>query len=260
MNEEEFLERYYVIETLSLQKYSEVLSVYDKNNKELKAVKILKNQLKEDIQRQVNFLFDLDHENILIPEEEFDLYDDEGSHTKGLVFKQCSCDLFDFCEEEQLEHKDTVEICRQMAEAVKYLHENNMAHCDIKLENFLVDKEDHDRIYLIDFEHSIKLDKKYTKKYKPGTSLYRPKETFGKKKKKKINPKKIDIFSLGITFHLLFKGCFPYLNDNDIKKGNLSLSKELDKNQTSLLKVMLRQNPKKRATIETVLNHPYFQK
>eukprot|EP01095_Lingulamoeba_sp_RSL-Kostka_P010153 TRINITY_DN359_c1_g1_i8.p1 TRINITY_DN359_c1_g1~~TRINITY_DN359_c1_g1_i8.p1 ORF type:complete len:247 (-),score=62.24 TRINITY_DN359_c1_g1_i8:107-847(-) len=244
------------------------MSVYNKEEKKIEIVKVLKNKPLRQLKKESKISTTLNHKNILQATSEQTLITDDGDLCKVLTYKRCDSDLFDYCNNPDIEltKADIYEIFRQMCLAVQYLHDNGMAHCDIKLENFLIERIEGEekKVYLTDFEHLVDQKRRKTKKYKPATILYRSPETF-KEKKRKIDAKAIDIWSLGISFHCMASTYLPFSCCEDdkaiketIRKGKISIDEDLDEIEIDLLERMLDRNPKTRITISEILKHPIF--
>jgi len=92
----------------------------------------------------------------------------------------------------------------QLISALEYLHENGMAHLDLKLENLMLG--DHFQLKLIDFDLAWKEgDDRVTTK---GTKYYRAPEIM---KQTCTDPQKADIYSAGIIlFVLKCQGTLPH--------------------------------------------------
>jgi len=262
---DDFFDKYTVIEEISMQHNAEVLLAYGNKEKKLIVLKIIKNRPLKKLNQEVDIATSFNHENVMTAISAETLITRNGDVCKILKYKRCDCDLFDYFQ--QIESREVIyDMFLQMARSVEYLHSNNQAHCDIKLENFLVDHRQGDipKIYLTDFEHLITLKNKKTKKYKPATYIYRPKETFSKRKRK-IDAKAVDVFCLGLCFHCILSGCLPYSSGDEeeekrnIKNGLISIDEELNDDEFDLISGMLETNPKKRITIKEVINHQIFQ-
>ena len=85
------------------------------------------------------------------------------------------------------------------------MHSLNIAHCDIKLENVLIDRE-LSRPKLIDFGLSVQ-NKKLISDYCAGTPSYMSPQLL---RKQPFNPFKADIWALGVLFFKLLYGFLPY--------------------------------------------------
>eukprot|EP01095_Lingulamoeba_sp_RSL-Kostka_P011776 TRINITY_DN4579_c0_g1_i1.p1 TRINITY_DN4579_c0_g1~~TRINITY_DN4579_c0_g1_i1.p1 ORF type:complete len:300 (+),score=33.68 TRINITY_DN4579_c0_g1_i1:192-1091(+) len=292
MNVNEFLDNYNILSILSLKKHSEVLLVKNKKDFDmLEIVKILKNKNKEDLEKSIEILKRIDHENILSPYSVQDMIYNEGnSFGKILTYEKCDQDLYDFLTERefQLSNEMKYNFILQMARAIEYLHNINIVHTDIKLENFVVKKEGNSeyKIFLIDTENAIKQKHNQTVNYNPNEStyFYRSPETF--EDFVTIDAKAVDIYSLGVCFHSIMSTFFPYAfnDDNDdsndrvstnndesgdcgeydntysnIKNGILSLARDyLSEMECDLISKMLNKDPSERINISQVFLHPLF--
>eukprot|EP01095_Lingulamoeba_sp_RSL-Kostka_P003115 TRINITY_DN1400_c4_g1_i1.p1 TRINITY_DN1400_c4_g1~~TRINITY_DN1400_c4_g1_i1.p1 ORF type:complete len:302 (-),score=64.17 TRINITY_DN1400_c4_g1_i1:199-1104(-) len=254
MDINEFNQNYMILKELSLSKKSEVFEVLNLNRNRREVVKILKNKNAKRLEFEASIATSLDHENILNPISVHDFLTDSGKTCKIMFFKLYEMDVFEYCFKKKKPSRNTrVDIFRQMTRAVKYLHDNNMAHGDIKPENFLIsrivkkkaeeegeeeqqqdivlsktenDKEENKgtineedekvKVYMIDFEHLIIQEEK-TNKYIPPTEIYRPPET--RLSYQKIDVKAADIYSLGISLHAILTYTLPY-PENDENNNN----------------------------------------
>ena len=97
-------------------------------------------------------------------------------------------------------------VVRQMLEGVSFLHERDILHGDIKLENLLIVSGSHKRpkklqIKIIDFENAQKVKKNecFNSKYQFGTTEYMAPEA----DKDGIYSHKSDMFSVGCSIYML---------------------------------------------------------
>jgi serine/threonine protein kinase len=149
--------------------------------------------------------------------------------------------------ENPIEEKVLWKIFRQCIESVKYLHEKNIVHRNIRLENFYItdDKE----IKLGNFRYATLINEaKEDMNYPEEGILYKSAETLNKD----IYNKKSDLYALGVVFYKLCYFEFPYditykSNKEDDSKGiyqlnpipkkELGYSKELNELINSLLNI-----------------------
>ena len=151
----------------------------------------------------------------------------------------------------------------QMLFSIKQLNDIGFVHCDIKLENFLVENDN--KLVLTDFgsvkkitdsdKHLWSLDRKV------GTKMYLPPEfTLD------FYNQKSDIWSLGVCFYnvitnnVLYEDVIEYEYDTYILQSD---KLKIDKNILShsgqfLLRRMLQISPNNRISVESALNDKWF--
>jgi hypothetical protein len=168
--------------------------------------------------------------------------------------------------------RNTLIIIKECAEAIQVLHHNDMIHCDIKLENFLI-KETYRNcnIKIIDFGFSRKNETFVRDLF--GTYAYIPSDFFYaiyNKLNYKITVKN-DIYALGIMFiELLFKIFYEMPtstfnsdlkkkinhNSNTLKDLNIIINKIINTNIEDIidkLKISLKNNNIFIERLETIL-------
>lgn len=109
---------------------------------------------------------------------------------------------------------------RQVGDAVRYLHDQDITHRDLKLENLLLDN--YFNIKICDFgfvkSHSMKeLSKTYC-----GSKSYASPEIL---RGEPYDPKKADIWAMGVILYIFITGKMPY----DESKGNHGVLEEQKK-------------------------------
>jgi serine/threonine protein kinase len=207
------------------------------------------------IEREIDILKRLNHERILHFHEAF--------RSKGLIFIVTELinreDLLSWIQEGRNTNAQEVKrLFRQIVEGVQYLHHMGIAHCDLKPENIMIDCEGNAK--LIDFglsqEREIANDNE-----KGGTLLYAAPELldFGN-----YNPKKADIWSLGIVLYAMSTGMCPYPRGpaseqaRAIREGRLIFTDSMDQEIVRFVKKMAKKNPRERPTIDEVLEDEFF--
>ena len=148
----------------------------------------------------------------------------------------------------------------KIIEGIKFCHEHNICHRDLKLENILLNDNFCPKISGFNFaiKNSTNL------KDNVGTLEYKPPEII---EGKEYEGKKADIFSLGVLLLILvigFQGFTSTSNYKMIKENNfenywktfsdITLSEE----SKDLYIKMVSYNPDSRPSIEEILNHPWF--
>ena len=122
-----------------------------------------------------------------------------------------SIDLFDALIDGSISSKpinDIIDILLEISKSIKYLHDNNVVHLDLKPENMLY-INDTQKVIILDFGVSCVteyINNNYLKcSYSTGTAEYIAPELVKDIKDKDIDYKKCDIFSLGCIFVNMWK-------------------------------------------------------
>jgi serine/threonine-protein kinase len=123
------------------------------------------------------------------------------------------CNLKEYINTHDMNIDDIIYIFFQIVEGIKFLHENNIIHCDIKLQNIMINNNK--KIKIIDFDLSKIVDDYFVCDYIFGTCEYLSPESYDLC----IHSKKSDIWELGILLYYLITKEFPYKND-DIRSSN----------------------------------------
>ena len=177
-----------------------------------------------------------------------------------LIMDLCKTDLYEICNgSDRLSEATAVAIFYRICKAVEELHNVNVAHLDLKLENLLVAPSG--EIKLCDFGAAVNTDKEGRAglNKKVGTPMYVAPEL---EKETNILAKNADIWSLGIILHLLLTRSYPsksfgvYLTPEDL---SLESTKKSSASAQALVKAMLNFDVSKRPTIKQVLKHKFFK-
>lgn len=153
-------------------------------------------------------------------------------------------------------------VFNQVVKAVNYLHNLNLAHRDIKLENILLDLGMN--AYLCDFGLMQNInDEQQTTSHK-GTPAYVPPEVV--EQSDHIDLTKSDVWALGIVLYTMISGELPFteeyvpkLYQNIVNKKMKGLSKQFSSNLHILVDYLLDIDPKRRPTTQLVLQSPWFR-
>ena len=120
----------------------------------------------------------------------------------------------------------------QLLQGVAHLHSRDICHLDLKLDNILLQQGPELKFKLIDFEYAGKLgeidEQTIRHNWKDRTLLYMPPEVIRMVKKinknksiecwRKIDWKKVDVFSLGVTLFTVIFYTSPFASDKASSK------------------------------------------
>jgi len=178
----------------------------------------------------------------------------------------------------QNKHKFPINIARtffkQMVNGLNSLHMSNVAHRDLKLENFIVDKDFNLKLIDFGFCCDIKNEKNehitHTKFL--GTESYMAPEMLFERK---YFADKSDIFSLGVVLFCMIVGQFPFMKaarydstfasfaykrEAGIKKfwENITKNCEIPLEAIDLMNKMFAANANERITLDNVMKSDFF--
>ena len=102
-----------------------------------------------------------------------------------------------------------------IASGIKFLHDNNIAHCDIKSDNILLGKDG--KCKLADFGNSLRINEGDNDNFirTQGNIYFFPPELVEEKEKEKkaIDYKPVDIWMLGVSIYTCIFKCLPFVPD-----------------------------------------------
>lgn len=145
---------------------------------------------------------------------------------------------------------------RQISRAVKYLHEMNIAHRDIKLENILLDKKGVAK--LADFGWCREMCEGGRSTVCGTLDYLSPEMLDGGR-----HDSKTDVWSLGVAVVEMLVGSPPFYNDSEretlkaIREKPPQLPSSLSADAQDLIQRMLQKSPQARLSIQEVLDHPW---
>uniref|UniRef100_A0A5F9D365 non-specific serine/threonine protein kinase n=1 Tax=Oryctolagus cuniculus TaxID=9986 RepID=A0A5F9D365_RABIT len=247
--------------------YAKVKSAYSERLKFNVAVKIIDRKkaptdfLEKFLPREIEILAMLNHRSIVKTYEIF-----ETSDGKVYIVMELGVqgDLLEFIKTRGALHEDDArKKFHQLSSAIKYCHDLDVVHRDLKCENLLLDKDFN--IKLSDFGFSkrclrddsgrIILSKTFC-----GSAAYAAPEVL---QGIPYQPKVYDIWSLGVILYIMVCGSMPY-DDSNIKKMlriqkehrvNFPRSKHLTGECKDLIYRMLQPDVNRRLHIDEILSH-----
>ncbi|GAB4824128.1 hypothetical protein N2152v2_011174 [Parachlorella kessleri] len=217
----------------------------------------------EDVRREVAIMHHLKgHPNITYLQGAY-----EDRQSVHLVMDLCSGgELFDrIVAKGQYSEKDAAALIRTMVSVVAHCHSLGVMHRDLKPENFLLDsKKENATIKCTDFGLSVFFKPGQYQSEVVGSAYYVAPEVL----RKKYGPE-ADIWSCGIILYILLSGVPPFWGEtekeifNSILKGELDFDSDpwpkISWEAKSCLKKMLESDPRKRATADQILQHPWMR-
>ena len=152
--------RFEVLQVIGKGSFGQVLKCYDHKNKEILAVKIIKNKKRFHQQAAVELKI-LDHIVKNDKEDKFHLvhYQESFVFRKHLciTFEMLSANLYEILKSNSFQglHMTLVKnITSQLLTSLRFLHDQRIIHCDLKPENILLVKPNKSGVKLIDFGSS----------------------------------------------------------------------------------------------------------
>ena len=191
--------------------------------------------------------------------------------------------LFSFLKKHRKVSEKTAKLLyKQIILGIKYMHEKNIVHRDIKLENILIDLNNN--IKICDFGIGRVLSSPEQPLFDQcGTPMYIAPEILLCSKDEGYKGFPVDIWSSGIVLYILLSGTLPFSfknsslsleesDDSHINEDNNSIElqysiinkdpKEIEnisEEAKDLLNKLLIKNPDDRITIEEILEHPWMK-
>jgi len=173
----------------------------------------------------------------------------------------------------RIPEKISAKIFSKIVQTVKYLHINNIAHCDIKPENILLDKNYSPKLNDFGFSQSFKGEVgDYLLHKFAGTNIYSAPET-RKAYIKGFDGVKNDIFSLGVLLFVITIGCFPFERASySDEKFKFIIKKnyrryweffnyiEISEEFKDLINNLICVTPSQRLSTDEILEHPWIKK
>lgn len=201
----------------------------------------------------------LDHPHIARLEKVFETEDDVH-----LVMEfMAGGELYDrLSQRKRYSEEDAAETTYQMLLAVAYLHGRQIAHRDLKLENFLYEAKETNHLKLIDFGFAKLWDRSATMSQACGSVHYVAPEVLAHS-----YTERADMWSLGVIVYMLLTGSPPFHGSDKeilskIKAGDVQWSSRFNKLTPltqGFVKGLLVADPEKRLSAEQALEHDWIK-
>mmetsp|Transcript_65178 Transcript_65178/g.191230 ORF Transcript_65178/g.191230 Transcript_65178/m.191230 type:complete len:741 (-) Transcript_65178:83-2305(-) len=195
----------------------------------------------------------------------FETFQDQGVFY--MVMEKCRCSLLDNLEEMlQMSHADIIRIFREMLQGIKHLHSCNVAHRDVKLDNFLVG--DDGIVKIADFGLSkLTGSGGSAPKTRVGTPQYWAPEVQNVEKRGGSYGAAADLWSVGVMLYVMLCGKYPF--DDKVRaekrlvdaafEGDGARWQDVSEDAKDIVRGLLRVDPKERLGVEECLRHPWLQ-
>ena len=221
--------------------------------------KIILSQTPEDyelVKQEISILKIVKHKYIV------QLYEIlETSQHIYIIMEYCEGkDLMDFILSKQhLSELESLKFFQQLINALFYLHSQNIAHRDVKIDNMLLDKNKD--LKLVDFGLSTKYSDDILLDQPCGTVVYAAPEVLDGNE---YHGMLADVWSSGIVLYGMASGYLPFsdkddeINKKNVLEGNIDIPEFFSPLLKDLLRHMLDVNPITRYTLQEIKQHPWF--
>ncbi|KAI1213923.1 checkpoint kinase 2-like protein [Annulohypoxylon truncatum] len=270
-----FLQQYTLLDRLGKGHFAEVYLCVEKSTGQRYAVKIftknpgMDEKSKTDgLQQEIAVLMGVSHPNVLCLKDTFN----EKNAVYLVLELAPEGELFNYIVMKQkLTEAETRKLFIQLFQGIKYLHDRNIVHRDVKPENILLtDKDLH--VKLADFGLAKIIGEESFTTTLCGTPSYVAPEILAEVKHRKYT-KAVDIWSLGVVLYIclcgfppfsdeLYSRDFPYTLSQQIKGARFDYPSpywdSVGDPALDLIDHMLVPEPEKRFTIDQCLTHPWI--
>eukprot|EP00835_Amoeboradix_gromovi_P000516 NODE_18_length_40692_cov_0.469183.p9 type:complete len:358 gc:universal NODE_18_length_40692_cov_0.469183:5685-4612(-) len=264
----DIINHYIVLNTIGQGSFGKVIQVLSTIDHKHYACKVISRKIMKRFEfynpritfaNEVTILKAIEHPRIT---KLYDVLDDPKADSIYLVFELCKGPIMHIESQTSttpLHPSECLRVFGQMLDAVSFLHNSRIIHCDIKPDNILVCFDGD--IKLSDFGMSVCVP--FGKQLiidspKETTPAFTPPEV---RQLKRIDGTKIDIFALGVTLYCLFHGHLPWnadcIPDLYEQVNNFEPSyPPITSSYHLILKELLYKDPSKRTTISNISKHP----
>ena len=267
--EKKKLEKYDIGDIIGKGSYATIKVVKNKNNNEKYAMKIydklkLDNSfIKNCIKSEIEVLKLINHKNIS------KLIEDINTETQIIIIQELieGFSLRDYYNKEIKGKKNISsgvynvlkKIFKQIFEAMNYLHQKDISHRDIKLENILM--SNNYEVKIIDFGFGLYNPSHKKLNFFCGTPKYIAPEI--------INGngylgEKVDLWSLGVLIYKIYCDNYPFKGRSErelycnIKKGKYKIPEDIPTNIKNIIINLIVVDPIQRINCEMVLQSPWL--
>ena len=210
----------------------------------------------QSVKQEINILKSVKHKHIV------QLYDVlQTPRHIFIIMEYCEGkDLLDYIlTKSKLSEEESLKYFHQLINALFYLHSQNIAHRDIKIDNMLLDRNMD--LKLVDFGLSTKYPDDNLLDQPCGTVVYAAPEVL---QGREYHGMLADVWSSGIVLYGMLSGYLPFGDQDDevnrinIISGKINYPNYFSNCVRDLLMHMLDLDPMTRYTLQEVRAHPWF--
>lgn len=220
----------------------------------------------EKLENEIQIQKKLNHPNIVLSKISFS--DDINNY---IVLEYCPGksvrDYMKKSENGRLSEAETRKILNDVIDGLSYLHNRQIVHNDLKLENFLIGKDG--KVKIADFGLATivkEVDENEKKRPICGTTNYLSPEIV--QKKIKGQGFEVDIWAVGVAAFIMLTGKPPFdgggkeMTYENIKNCNYQFPSKLQLSSEAkdFIRTILRIDPHKRPTAIDLIDHPFLTK
>lgn len=270
MADSKALERrgYSLGDTLGEGSYGTIKSAYSNKWKTHVAIKIINKRkipaliLEKFLPRELEIVASLKHSNIL---QIFEII--EERHSKVYVVTELceGGDLMDLIiSRGALPEESCRRLFRQLCQAVRYLHDKDLVHRDLKCENLLLDKDHNLRVADFGFSRRLAYEagRVVLSETFCGSGVYAAPEVL---QNVPYNPKASDVWSMGVILYVMLYALMPYDDSNLMNMVRMQLAHcvpfpseaSVSPEVRELIVSVLHPEVTRRLKVAEVLQHPW---
>ncbi|KAM3133228.1 hypothetical protein pb186bvf_014656 [Paramecium bursaria] len=218
------------------------------------AAKIIqKSNNKDKLLNEIGIHKQLKHDNIV---ELIETLEDNDNYY--LIMHLCDEELYQMVKRNRLSEQQIRVWGKQLTEGLKYLHDLNIIHRDLKLGNLLISGS---TLKIADFGLAVKLsDEEDERNTLCGTPNYISPEVLNNQP----YGKKVDLWSLGCCLYAMCMGKGPFEDAalgevlRKVKLGEFEIPKTISSSFKDLLLNLINLDADQRYSINQILKHPFF--
>ncbi|KAG2703647.1 hypothetical protein I3843_06G138900 [Carya illinoinensis] len=262
------MENYELVKDIGSGKFGVARLMRDKQTKKLVAMKYIErgHKIGQNVVREIINHRSLCHPNII----RFKEVVLTPTHLAIVMEYAAGGELFErICAAGRFSEDEARYFFQQLISGVCYCHYMQICHRDLKLENTLLDGNPAPCLKICDFGYSKSSLLHSSPKSTVGTPAYIAPEVLSRKE---YDGKLADVWSCGVTLHVMLVGAYPFEDPQDPKNIRKTFNQtmavqynipdyvHISQDCKQLLSHIFVANPLKRITINEIKSHPWFLK